>query len=49
MGPSCNDFVYPGCWHIDNGAASKIDHVLIEHGGRLHVLPLTVGGWPTAF
>ena len=22
------EFVYPGCWHFDNGAASKIDDVL---------------------
>ena len=22
------EFVYPACWHFDNGAASKIDHVL---------------------
>ena len=40
--PSCNEFVYPGCWHSDNGATSKIDHVLIEHGGPPHVLPLAV-------
>ena len=27
---------------FDNGATSKIDDVLSEHGGLLHVLPLTV-------
>ena len=26
----------------DNGATSKIDNVLTEHVGRLHILPLTV-------
>ena len=26
----------------DNGATSKIDNVLAEHGGLLHVLPLAV-------
>ena len=31
-----------GGWHFDNGALSKIDDVLIEDGGLLHVLPLTV-------
>ena len=32
--PSCTEFVYPGCWHFDNGVtSSKIDYVLIEHGG----------------
>ena len=29
-------------WHFDNGAASNIYDVLTEHGGLLHVLPLTV-------
>ena len=41
-GPSCTDFVYPGCWHFDNDATRKIDDVLTEHGGLLHVLPLAV-------
>ena len=27
---------------FDNGATSKIDDVLSEYGGLLHVLPLTV-------
>ena len=27
---------------FDNGATSKIDDVLSEHGGGLHVLPLAV-------
>ena len=31
-----------GGWHLDNGASSKIDDVLAELGGLLHVLPLTV-------
>ena len=39
MGPSCNELVYPGCWHFDNGAASKIDNVLIEDGELPHNLP----------
>ena len=34
------EFVYPKCWHFDNGASSKIDDVLAEDGGLLHVLPL---------
>ena len=29
-------------WHFDNGALSKIDDVLTEDGGLLHVLPLAV-------
>ena len=35
-------FVYPGCGHFDKGATSKIDDVLIEHGGLPHDLPLAV-------
>ena len=40
--PSCTVFVYPECWHFGNGASSKIDDVLAEDGGLLHVLPLAV-------
>ena len=29
-------------WHFENGASSKIDDVLTEDGGLLHVLPLAV-------
>ena len=29
-------------WHFDNGASSKVDDVLTEGGGLLHVLPLAV-------
>ena len=29
-------------WHFENGASSKIDDVLAEDGGILHVLPLAV-------
>ena len=29
-------------WHFDNEASSKIDDVLAEVGGLLHVLPLAV-------
>ena len=47
-------------WHFDNGDSSKIDDVLAEDGGLLHVLPLAVHlkallnsygwvGWPTGF
>ena len=39
---SCTEFVYPECWHFDNDASSKINEVLTEHGGLLHVLPLAV-------
>ena len=39
--PSCTEFVYPGCWHFDNGDISKFDDVLLEHGGLPHVLPIT--------
>ena len=42
FGSSCTKFVYPECWHFDNDATSKIDDVLTEHGGLLHVLPLVV-------
>ena len=42
LGPSCNDFVYHGCWHFDNGATSKIDDVLTEHDELLHFLPIAV-------
>ena len=46
--------------HFENGASSKIDDVLAEDGGLLHVLPLAVhlnrvdgcgglGGWPPRF
>ena len=37
FGPSCTEFVCPGCWHFDNDATSKIDEVLTEHGGLLNV------------
>ena len=42
FGSSCTAFVYPGCWHFDNGATNKFDDVLLEHGGLPHVLPLAV-------
>ena len=29
-------------WHFENVASSKIDDVLVEDGGLLHVLPLAV-------
>ena len=29
-------------WHFDNGVSIKIDDVLAEDGGLLHVLPLAV-------
>ena len=29
-------------WHFDDCASSKIDDVLTEDGGLLHVLPLAV-------
>ena len=35
-------FYYPERWHFDNDATSKIDDVLTEHGGLIHVLPLAV-------
>ena len=31
-----------GGWHFDYGASSRIDDVLVDDGGLLHVLPLTV-------
>ena len=34
---------------FDNGATSKIDDVLSEHGGLLHVLPLAVHLIPDSF
>ena len=33
---------FPRCWYFDNGATSKIDDVLTEHGVLLLVLPLAV-------
>ena len=39
VGPQ--DFRVSPC-HFDNGASSKIDDVLSEDGGLLHVLPLAV-------
>ena len=38
----CVCWVGWGGWHFDNGASSKIDDVLVEDGGLLHVLPLAV-------
>ena len=38
--PALNKYVYPGCSHFDNGATSKIDDVLFEHGGLLYILSL---------
>ena len=40
--PSCTEFIYPRCWDFYNGATNKFDDVLLEHGGRPHVLPLAV-------
>ena len=37
-GSTCTEFVYPECQHFDNDATSKIDDVLTEHSGLLHVL-----------
>ena len=34
--------MYAESWHFDNDSKSKIDDVLTEHGGLLHVLPLDV-------
>ena len=34
--------VYHGCWHFDNGATSKFDDVLLDHGGLPHVISLAV-------
>ena len=42
FGPFCTKFVYPRCWHFDNGKKRKINVVLTEHGGLPHVLPLAV-------
>ena len=42
FGVACTEIVYPECWHFDNDATSKIDDVLTEHGGLLHVLTLAV-------
>ena len=40
--PSCTEFIYPGCWHFDNGATSKFDDVLLDHGGLPYVISLAV-------
>ena len=40
VGPASTEFVYPGCWHFDNGATRKIDDNLTEHGGLLYVISL---------
>ena len=42
MGPSCIELVYLAFWHIEIGATSKIDDVLIEQGGLPFVLPFAV-------
>ena len=42
LGPSCNDFVYPGRQHFYNGATSKIDDGLTVPDILLHVLSLAV-------
>ena len=42
IGPYCTEFVHPGCWNFDNGAISKFDDFLLEHGGLPHVLRLAV-------
>ena len=39
---TCTEFVFPECWHFDNGASNKNNYVLAEDGGLLYVLPLTV-------
>ena len=39
---SCTEFFYPGCWHFDNGATSKFEDVLLDHGGLAHVRLLAV-------
>ena len=36
------EFAYLRCCHFENGATSKIDDVLLEHGGLPYGLPLTV-------
>ena len=41
FGPNTG-FVYPGCWNFDKGATSKMDDILTEKGGLLHVLLLAV-------
>ena len=45
--PALNtEFVYPGCWHFDNGETSKFDDVLLEHGGTPPLsLKVMGGGW----
>ena len=40
--PSCTEFVYPGYWHFEKGAAWKFHDILLEHGGLPNVLPLAV-------
>ena len=42
MKASCTEILYSGCRHFDNGAASKNDDVLTEHGGLLFVLLIAV-------
>ena len=32
--------LHAGCWHFENGAASKIDDVLTEHGGIILMMIL---------
>ena len=31
FGPSCTEFVLPGCWLFENGETSLIDDVFNEH------------------
>mgnify|MGYP007015539174 CR=1 FL=1 len=39
FGTSRTEFVYPRCCNFDNGATSKIEDVLTEHGELPHFLP----------
>ena len=32
-GPSCTELIYLEYWYFDNGETSKVDDVLLDHGG----------------
>ena len=61
FGPSCIEFVYPGCWHFDKGEVEQVRLMMytlnmVDYpmsvlllSSRLKVVGCLVGGWPTAF
>ena len=38
FGPSCYEFVYPGCWQFNNAATSKIDWPGLEKSKKYQTM-----------